>query len=95
MWVLGTNVLSRGITDCSITIGAAAALALGASRVVSGQLELTGLLIILLMGVEIFRPMRRFTKCFASRNGWYVGCAVVSTISWMLNLRLRIKYERY
>ena len=34
MWVLGTNVLSRGITDCSITIGAAAALALGASRVV-------------------------------------------------------------
>ncbi|MBT7731154.1 MAG: ABC transporter ATP-binding protein [Rhodospirillaceae bacterium] len=58
MWVLGTNVLSRGITDCSITIGAAAALALGASRVVSGQLELTGLLIILLMGVEIFRPMR-------------------------------------
>ena len=24
MWVLGTNVLSRGITDCAITIGAAA-----------------------------------------------------------------------
>ena len=58
MWVLGTNVLSRGITDCSITIGAAAALALGASRVVEGQMELTGLLIILMMGVEIFRPMR-------------------------------------
>ena len=58
MWVLGTNVLSRGITDCSITIGAAAALALGASRVVDGQMELSGLLIILLMGVEIFRPMR-------------------------------------
>ena len=58
MWVLGTNVLSRGITDCSITIGAAAALALGASRVVDGHMELSGLLIILLMGVEIFRPMR-------------------------------------
>lgn len=58
MWVLGTNVLSRGITDCAITIGAAAGLVLGASRVVSGDMELAGLLIILMMGVEIFRPMR-------------------------------------
>ena len=41
MWVLGTNVLSRGITDCSITIGAAAALALVASRVVNEQIELS------------------------------------------------------
>ena len=58
MWVLGTNVLSRGITDCAITIGAAAALVYGAHRVVQGDLHLTGLLIILMMGVEIFRPMR-------------------------------------
>ena len=58
MWVLGTNALSRGITDCSIAIGAAAALVLGAHRVGEGQMELTGLLIILMMGVEIFRPMR-------------------------------------
>jgi ATP-binding cassette, subfamily B, bacterial len=58
MWVLGTNVLSRGITDCSITIGAAAALVLGAHRVGTGEMELAGLLIILMMGVEIFRPMR-------------------------------------
>ena len=58
MWVLGTNVLSRGITDCAITIGAAAALVVGAHRVEAGAMELTGLLVILLMGVEIFRPMR-------------------------------------
>ena len=58
MWVLGTNVLSRGITDCMIAIGAAAALALGASRVASGEMALAGLLVILMMGVEIFRPMR-------------------------------------
>ena len=58
MWVLGTNVLSRGITDCAITIGAAAALILGAYRVADGKMELAGLLIILMMGVEIFRPMR-------------------------------------
>ena len=58
MWVLGTNVLSRGITDCAITIGAAAALILGAYRVAEGKMELAGLLVILMMGVEIFRPMR-------------------------------------
>ncbi|MDF2096956.1 ABC transporter ATP-binding protein [Aquibaculum arenosum] len=58
MWVLGGNVLGRGITDTAIACGAAAALALGAWRVQSGALELTGLLIILMLGVEIFRPMR-------------------------------------
>lgn len=58
MWVLATNVLSRGITDSAIACGAAAALALGAARVSSGAMELNALLIILMLGVEIFRPMR-------------------------------------
>ncbi|MEM7427373.1 MAG: thiol reductant ABC exporter subunit CydC [Pseudomonadota bacterium] len=58
MWVLGTNVLSRGITDSAIACGAAAALALGAFRVEAGEMSLTALLVILMLGVEIFRPMR-------------------------------------
>ncbi len=58
MWVLATNVLARGITDSAIASGAAAALALGALRVQSGAMELTALLVILMLGVEIFRPMR-------------------------------------
>lgn len=58
MWVLATNVLSRGITDSAIACGAAVALALGAYRVESGGMELTSLLIILMLGVEVFRPMR-------------------------------------
>ncbi len=58
MWVLATNSLSRGITDTSIALGAAIALGLGAHRVASDQMELSSLLIILMMGVEIFRPMR-------------------------------------
>ncbi len=58
MWVLATNALARGITDCSIAIGAAAALIYGAVRVESGAMALTSLLIILMLGVEIFRPMR-------------------------------------
>src|SRR5262249_6837178 len=58
MWVLGTNVLARGITDSAIACGAAAALALGAFRVEGGAMSLSALLVILMLGVEIFRPMR-------------------------------------
>ncbi|HTR83253.1 MAG TPA: ABC transporter ATP-binding protein [Reyranella sp.] len=58
MWVLGTNSLARGITDCSIAGGAAAALIYGATRVEAGAMQLSSLLIILMLGVEIFRPMR-------------------------------------
>ena len=58
MWVLGTNTLARGITDTAIAVGAAAALVLGAYRVEAGDMALASLLMILMMGVEIFRPMR-------------------------------------
>ena len=58
MWVLGTNALARGITDTAIACGAATALIYGALRVESGAMALTSLLIILMLGVEIFRPMR-------------------------------------
>jgi len=58
MWVLATNSLSRGITDTAIAVGAASGLIYGGFRVVDGEMELTTLLIILMMGVEIFRPMR-------------------------------------
>ncbi|MCH2394942.1 thiol reductant ABC exporter subunit CydC [Oceanibaculum sp.] len=58
MWVLATNTLARGITDTSIALGAAAALALGAFRVEAGAMELTALLMILMTGIEMFRPMR-------------------------------------
>jgi ATP-binding cassette subfamily C protein CydCD len=58
MWVLATNTLARGITDCAIASGAAAALIYGAARVESGAMALSSLLVILMLGVEIFRPMR-------------------------------------
>ncbi|HEX9820967.1 MAG TPA: ABC transporter ATP-binding protein [Methylomirabilota bacterium] len=58
MWVLGTNTLARGITDTGIAVGAAAALAAGAWRVDTGAMSLPALLIILMLGVEVFRPLR-------------------------------------
>jgi ABC-type multidrug transport system fused ATPase/permease subunit len=58
MWVLGTNSLARGITDTAIAGGAATALIYGASRVEAGAMSLSALLIILMLGIEVFRPMR-------------------------------------
>jgi ATP-binding cassette subfamily C protein CydCD len=58
MWVLATNSLSRGITDTGIAVGAAAGLAIGAYRVGQGAMGLEALLIILLLGIEVFRPLR-------------------------------------
>ena len=58
MWVLATNSLSRGITDGGIAIGAALALGIGAWHVTDGEIGIGVLLIVLMMGVELFRPMR-------------------------------------
>jgi len=58
MLVLATNSAARGITDSGIAIGAAAALGLGAYRVGEGEMTLSALLIVLLLGIEVFRPLR-------------------------------------
>jgi ATP-binding cassette subfamily C protein CydCD len=58
MGVLGTNTLARGITDTGMAVGAAIALAVGAWRVQAGLMDLPALLVILMLGVEVFRPLR-------------------------------------
>ncbi|MBV8777266.1 MAG: ABC transporter, partial [Alphaproteobacteria bacterium] len=58
MRVLSTSVMTRGITDCGIAIGAAAALGLGVWRVSHGEMSLTALLVVLMAGTEVFRPLR-------------------------------------
>jgi len=58
MWLLGTNTMARGISDICIALGAAVALGLGAHRVQGGQMTLTALVVVLMLGVEIFRPLR-------------------------------------
>src|SRR5262245_4310461 len=58
MWVLGTNTLARGITDTGIAVGAAVALGWGAYRVAAGQMSLPTLVVILMLGIEVFRPLR-------------------------------------
>jgi ATP-binding cassette subfamily C protein CydCD len=57
-WVLALGLLTRFFTDLGTALGAAAAIALGAWRVRHGEMSLEGLLIILMAGTEIFRPLR-------------------------------------
>ncbi len=57
-WVLALNVTTRGFTDLGTAFGAAAALILGARRVSEGAMSLEALLIVLMAGTEIFRPLR-------------------------------------
>jgi ATP-binding cassette subfamily C protein CydCD len=58
MWLLSTNTMARGISDVCIALGAAVALTIGAHRVQAGRMELTALVVVLMLGVEIFRPLR-------------------------------------
>ena len=55
MWVLATNSHSRYHRH-GLALGAAAALTLGAYRVQAGDMEMATLLIILMIGIEVFRP---------------------------------------
>jgi ATP-binding cassette subfamily C protein CydCD len=69
-WVLAFNVTTRGFTDLGTAFGAAAALALGAWRVQHGEMSLEALLIVLMAGTEIFRPLRDLrTVLHAGLNG--------------------------
>ena len=56
--VLSTNLATRGITDLAVASGAAVALAFGAYRVSHGLMSLPALLVVLMAGTEIFRPLR-------------------------------------
>src|SRR6266568_5051343 len=64
MWVLAVNIGTGGITLLGISAGAAVALGWGALRVQSGELPLSTLLVVLLLGVEVFRPLRDLVQLF-------------------------------
>lgn len=57
-WVLSLSVATRGLTDLGTALGAALALVVGAWRVRHGDMSLEALLIVLMAGTEIFRPLR-------------------------------------
>jgi len=84
MWVLATSTMTRGVTDVTVAVGAAAALGLGAYRVSHGLMSLTTLLIVLMAGTEIFRPLRDLR---AVLHQGMVGQAAASGINELLATR--------
>ena len=64
MGVLAANAATGALTILGITGGAAVALGWGAVRVADGDLELRALMIVLMLGVEIFRPLRELVQLY-------------------------------
>ena len=64
MGVLAIDGTSNAATVLGVSAGAAVALVWGGSRVSAGELELRSLMIVLMLGGEIFRPLRELTQLY-------------------------------
>ena len=83
-WVLALGLLTRGFTDLGTALGAAAAIALGAWRVRHGEMSLEALLIVLMAGTEIFRPLRDLRACCTQGM---IGQSAATGINTLLDAR--------
>jgi ATP-binding cassette subfamily C protein CydCD len=81
LWVLRRNLMTRGIIDFGITVGAASALALGITRTEQGSMTIQALLIVLMAGTEVFRPLRDFRTVL---HDGMVGQAAAAGITGLL-----------
>jgi ATP-binding cassette subfamily C protein CydCD len=64
MNVLAINIGTSGVTMLGITAGSTVALVWGAVRVEQGELELRPLLVTLMLGIEVFRPLQQLTRVY-------------------------------
>jgi ABC-type multidrug transport system fused ATPase/permease subunit len=64
MRILAVNLWSTGVMDLAIAGGAAVALGVGAFRAVEGHIGVGSLLIIFLLGNEVFRPVRELGRLY-------------------------------
>ena len=90
MWVLAVNSLGRGITDVGLAVGAAVVLGYGAFRVDAGAMSLAELLVVLMMGIEVFRPQRDLR---ALLHQGLVGMAAADGVLSLLAGRPRVEYS--
>ena len=77
MHVLAINIGTTGVTMLGITAGSAVALVWGAIRVEQGDLEIRALLVTLMLGVEVFRPLQQLTRVY---HQGMLGAAAAGTI---------------
>src|SRR5262249_13058763 len=64
MGVLAANIMTTGLITLGISAGAGGALGGGAMRGSRGDLALQTLLIVLMLGVEVFRPLRGLSRLY-------------------------------
>ncbi|MCC7046357.1 MAG: ABC transporter ATP-binding protein [Alphaproteobacteria bacterium] len=82
MWVLAASTLTRLVTDFGIAVGVAGALALGAWQVSQGTMPFATLVVVLMLGVEVFRPLRELRELLhAGMLGTSSAEAIVGILS--------------
>ncbi len=64
MKVLAVNIAAGGLANLCMALGAAVTLCWGAVRVSEGQLDIRPLMIVLFLGVEVFRPLRELNGLY-------------------------------
>lgn len=64
MGVLAVNIVTTGLLTLGISAGAGVALGWGALRVSHGDMALSTLLVVLMLGVEVFRPLRELARIY-------------------------------
>lgn len=80
MGVVAVDGASNGATILGIAAGSTAALVLGGYRVNDGSLELSILVIVLMLGGEIFRPLREMAQLY------HQGMTAMSSAEGIFNL---------
>ena len=88
MGILARNVGTTGVTWLGITGGAAIALSFGALRVEQGSLELATLLVIVMLGVEVFRPLRELTMLY---HKGMLGTSAATAIFDLLDSKVMVE----
>ncbi|MDQ3699791.1 MAG: ABC transporter transmembrane domain-containing protein, partial [Chloroflexota bacterium] len=64
MKVLAVNIAAGGLANLCMALGAAVTLSWGAVRVSQGELDVRPLMIVLFLGVEVFRPLRELNQLY-------------------------------
>ncbi|HEX2035299.1 MAG TPA: thiol reductant ABC exporter subunit CydC [Chloroflexota bacterium] len=64
MKVLAANIAAGGLANLCMALGAAVTLCWGAVRVSEGTLGIQPLMIVLFLGVEVFRPLRELNQLY-------------------------------
>ncbi|MBL8701032.1 MAG: ABC transporter ATP-binding protein [Alphaproteobacteria bacterium] len=82
MRVLRTSTATRGVTDAAIAIGTAAAFVIGAARVADGTMSIAALAVLLMLGTEMFRPLRDLRELL---HGGMLGQAAAVGIRALLD----------